>query len=53
MNEIPDDTAVVAQRLHLATGFLASERGWVVARLAALGSRLGRPATTRSTWKSA
>jgi len=40
MNEIPDDTAVVAQRLHLATGFLATERGWVVERLAALGSRL-------------
>ncbi|WP_086667416.1 Fis family transcriptional regulator [Lentzea kentuckyensis] len=40
MNETPDDTAVVAQRLHLATGFVASERGWVVERLAALGSRL-------------
>lgn len=38
MNETPDDSAVVA--LHLATGFLSSERGWVVERLAALGSRL-------------
>jgi hypothetical protein len=40
MNETPEDAAVVAQHLHLATGFLASERGWVVERLAALGSRL-------------
>ncbi|SES07658.1 hypothetical protein SAMN05216188_12158 [Lentzea xinjiangensis] len=40
MNENSDDAAVVAQRLHLATGFLATERGWVVERLAALGPRL-------------
>ncbi len=40
MTEAPDDTAVIAQRLHLATGFHASERDWVVDRLAALGSRL-------------
>ncbi|NGY63112.1 HPF/RaiA family ribosome-associated protein [Lentzea sp. NEAU-D13] len=38
MKETRDDTAVVA--LHLATGFLASERGWVLERLVALGSRL-------------
>ena len=40
MTGTPDDTAVIAQRLHLATGFHASERDWVVDRLAALGSRL-------------
>lgn len=32
--------SVIAERLHLATGFHASERDWVVERLAALGSRL-------------
>jgi ribosome-associated translation inhibitor RaiA len=31
---------VIADRLHLTTGFLSSERDWVVRRLAALGSRL-------------
>ncbi|WP_236703329.1 HPF/RaiA family ribosome-associated protein [Lentzea aerocolonigenes] len=31
---------MIAQRLHLAAGFHASERDWVVDRLAALGSRL-------------
>jgi len=40
MTGTPADTAVIAQRLHLATGFHASERDWVVDRLAALGSRL-------------
>ncbi len=40
MNEIPEDPSVIAQRLHLATGFLSSERDWIVRRLAALGSRL-------------
>lgn len=40
MNTIPADTSVIAQRLHLATGFHANERDWVVTRLAALGSRL-------------
>lgn len=40
MSELPEDTAVIDQRLHLATGFLANERDWVVERLAALGSRL-------------
>lgn len=40
MNEAHDDAAVITQRLNLATGFLASERGWVVERMAALGSRL-------------
>lgn len=40
MNALPADASVVTQRLHLATGFHASEREWVVERLAALGSRL-------------
>lgn len=40
MNTFPADASVIAQRLHLATGFHASEREWVVHRLAALGSRL-------------
>lgn len=31
---------VVAERLHLASGFLAVERAWVVGRLGALGLRL-------------
>jgi hypothetical protein len=40
---MPDTSAtaaVIAQHLHLATGFLASERGWVSECLAELGSRL-------------
>jgi ribosome-associated translation inhibitor RaiA len=40
MNETPEEPNVIADRLHLATGFLASERDWVIRRLAALGSRL-------------
>lgn len=41
MNETPEEEPnVIADRLHLATGFLASERDWVIRRLAALGSRL-------------
>lgn len=40
MSEMPEDTAVITNRLCLATGFLSNERGWVVERLAALGSRL-------------
>ncbi|NKE60360.1 HPF/RaiA family ribosome-associated protein [Lentzea sp. PSKA42] len=40
MSELPEDTAVITKRLHLATGFLANERDWVAERLAALGSRL-------------
>lgn len=40
MNGTPEEPNVIAERLHLATGFLASERDWVVRRLAALGSRL-------------
>jgi ribosome-associated translation inhibitor RaiA len=31
---------VVAERLHLATGFHSTERDWIVGRLSALGSRL-------------
>jgi hypothetical protein len=40
MNGSQQDSTVIAQRLHLATGFLVSERDWIVRRLAALGSRL-------------
>src|SRR5439155_2724279 len=40
MNGSQEDSTVIAQRLHLATGFLSSERDWIVRRLAALGSRL-------------
>lgn len=40
MDNTPEEQNVIADRLHLATGFLASERDWVVERLAALGSRL-------------
>ncbi|GAB3480102.1 HPF/RaiA family ribosome-associated protein [Amycolatopsis cihanbeyliensis] len=35
-----EDPTVIAQRLRLATGFLGSERDWIVQRLAALGPRL-------------
>ncbi|NGY62326.1 HPF/RaiA family ribosome-associated protein [Lentzea sp. NEAU-D13] len=37
MPHTPEDTAVFARRLRLATGFLASERGWVLEHLTALG----------------
>lgn len=40
MDGTREDSTVIAQRLHLATGFLSSERDWIVHRLAALGSRL-------------
>lgn len=40
MNGTHQDPVLIAQRLHLATGFLASERDWVVHRLAALETRL-------------
>jgi ribosome-associated translation inhibitor RaiA len=40
MNGGQEDPTVITQRLHLATGFLSSERDWIVRRLAALGSRL-------------
>ena len=40
MNEQPEEPNVIADRLHLATGFLASERNWIIQRLGALGSRL-------------
>jgi len=40
MNGTPEESTVIAERLHLATGFLSSERDWIVRRLAALGSRL-------------
>ena len=39
-NGTSDEPSVIADRLHIATGFLASERDWVVRRLGALGSRL-------------
>ena len=41
MNGTPEEEPnVIADRLHLAAGFLASERDWVVRRLGALGPRL-------------
>jgi hypothetical protein len=40
MPDTHEGTAIVAQRLNLATGFLASERGWVSECLSKLGSRL-------------
>jgi ribosome-associated translation inhibitor RaiA len=40
MNEISEDPSVLADRLRLSTGFLASERAWIVRRLGALGARL-------------
>lgn len=40
MSGSQEDLTVIAQRLHLATGFLSSERDWIVRRLAALESRL-------------
>jgi hypothetical protein len=40
MNGRQEDSTMIAQRLHLATGFQSSERDWIVRRLAALGSRL-------------
>jgi ribosome-associated translation inhibitor RaiA len=40
MTGIPEEPNLIAERLHLATGFLESERDWIVGRLAALGSRL-------------
>ncbi|MGM1057972.1 HPF/RaiA family ribosome-associated protein [Saccharothrix sp. Mg75] len=40
MPDIPENGGVVDRRLHLATGFSASERDWVCEHLASLGSRL-------------
>lgn len=40
MNGSQEDPTVIAQRLRVATGFLSSERDWIVRRLAALGTRL-------------
>jgi hypothetical protein len=40
MPNTSEAAAVIAQHLHLATGFLASERGWVSECLAALGPAL-------------
>jgi ribosome-associated translation inhibitor RaiA len=37
---IPEEPDLIDERLHLDTGFLDSEREWVVRRLAALGPRL-------------
>lgn len=34
------DSSAIADRLHLSTGFLATERGWVSQSLAALGPQL-------------
>lgn len=40
MTGIPQEPNLIAERLHLATGFLDSERDWIVRRLAALNPRL-------------
>jgi ribosome-associated translation inhibitor RaiA len=40
MTAIPQEPDLIGERLHLATGFLESERDWIVRRLAALGPRL-------------
>ncbi|XVV07604.1 HPF/RaiA family ribosome-associated protein [Actinosynnema sp. CA-248983] len=40
MRETSEGEKIIAERLQLATGFHASERDWVSAHLAALGSRL-------------
>jgi ribosome-associated translation inhibitor RaiA len=40
MTAIPQEPDLIDERLHLATGFLESERDWIVRRLAALGPRL-------------
>jgi len=40
MTTVPHEPDLIAERLHLATGFLESERDWIVRRLAALGPRL-------------
>lgn len=40
MTGIPKEPGLIAERLHLATGFLESERDWIVRRLAALEPRL-------------
>jgi ribosome-associated translation inhibitor RaiA len=40
MSATDEGPTVIEQRLHLAAGFIASERHWIVERLAALGSRL-------------
>jgi len=39
-NGASDEPSVIADRRHLAAGFLASERDGVVRRLGVLGSRL-------------
>jgi ribosome-associated translation inhibitor RaiA len=40
MTGLPQEPTLIAERLHLDTGFLESERDWIVRRLAALGPRL-------------
>lgn len=40
MTGLPEEPTLIAERLHLDTGFLESERDWIVRRLAALGPRL-------------
>jgi hypothetical protein len=40
MNGSQEDPTVIARRLRVATGFLSSERDWIIQRLAALGTRL-------------
>jgi hypothetical protein len=40
MNQTGEESNLIAERLHLATGFLATERDWIVRRLGTLGTRL-------------
>jgi ribosome-associated translation inhibitor RaiA len=40
MNATNEDPTVIERQLRLGGGFTASERGWIVERLGALGSRL-------------
>lgn len=40
MNGTPELPNVIADRLHLAAGFLSAEREWIIRRLSSLGSRL-------------
>ncbi len=40
MTGVPQEPDLIDQRLHVAAGFLESERDWVIRRLAALGPRL-------------
>ncbi|MEV4315487.1 HPF/RaiA family ribosome-associated protein [Actinocrispum sp. NPDC049592] len=40
MTEVPREPDMIGERLHVTSGFLESERDWIVRRMAALGPRL-------------